>query len=88
MLTALKVQQMCQADVGQYASKRDFKPIPCGAQQLGYSAAKENSLKLCMVCLIDEDIGQSQWDPINLWLPGWEQTIKVNYYQVIHQQQL
>jgi len=51
---------MCQADDSQYAIMWDFEPIPCGAEQLGYSPAKKKSLSLCMVRLIDEDVGQSQ----------------------------
>jgi len=51
---------MWQADDSEYAIKRDFEPIPCGAEQLGYSPVKENSLGLGMLCLIDEDVGQSQ----------------------------
>jgi len=34
-----------------------------------------------MVCLIDEDVGESQYAPISLRLPGWEYTSKYNYYQ-------
>jgi len=50
----------CQVDDGQYVSKWDFEPIPRGAEQLGYSLIKENSLSLSMVRLIVEDFGQSQ----------------------------
>jgi len=49
-----------QADDSQYVIKRDLEPIPCGAERCGYSPVNENSLGLCMVSLIDEDIGQSQ----------------------------
>jgi len=55
-----KMQLICQVDDSQYAIMRDFKPIPCGAEQRGYFPVKENSLGLSMVCLIDEDVGQSQ----------------------------
>jgi len=71
----------CQADNSQYAIQWESEPIPYGAEQLGYSPVKENSLGLSMVCLIDEDIGQSQWDPIILRLPGGEQTAKDNRHQ-------
>jgi len=54
------MRRTCQADVSQYAIKRDSQPIPCGAEQLGYSPVKENGLGLSMVCLIDEDVGRSQ----------------------------
>jgi len=50
----------CQADDSQYAIKQDLEPIHSGAEQLGYSPIKQNSLGLSMVCLIDEDFGQSQ----------------------------
>jgi len=49
-----------QADDSQYAIKWDFKPIHCGAEQLGYSLVKENGPGLSMVHLIDEDFGQRQ----------------------------
>jgi len=74
---------MCQADDTQYAIKRDLKPNPCGEAQLGYSQGKENGLDLSMVCPIDDDIRQSQYDPISHRIPGWEQMNKVNYYQVM-----
>ena len=58
-MAVAKVRQTCQADNSQYAIKCDVEPIPCGAESLGYSPAKENSLSLSMVCLSDEDVGQS-----------------------------
>jgi len=50
----------CQADGSQYVIKWYLEPMPWGAEQLGYFPAKENSLGLSMVCVIDEDVGQSQ----------------------------
>jgi len=55
-----EMRLMCQADDSQYAIKWDLEPIPCGVEQLGYCPVKENSLGLSMVCLIDEDVGESQ----------------------------
>jgi len=55
-----EMRLMYQADASQYAIMRDFKPIPWGAEKLGYSPVKENGLRHSMVCLIDEDVGQSQ----------------------------
>jgi len=55
-----RVHLTCQAeDTSQNAIMRDFEPIPCGAAQLGYSPVKGNDLSLSMVCLIDDDVGQS-----------------------------
>jgi len=50
----------CQADDSQYVIKWDLEQIVCGADQLGYSPAKEKSLGLSKVCVIDEDVEQSQ----------------------------
>jgi len=55
-----RMQLMYQADDSQYAIQRDSVPIPCEAEQLGYSPVTENGLSPSMACLIDEDVGQSQ----------------------------
>jgi len=36
----------CKADDSHYSIQCDFKPIPCGVEQLGYSLVNENSLSL------------------------------------------
>jgi len=59
-MAAAEMRVTCQADDRQYAINWDSEPIPCGAEQLGYSPVKENSPGLSMVCLIDEDVQQSQ----------------------------
>jgi len=50
----------CLADDSQCASKCVSEPIPSGAEQLGYSPVKGNSLGLSMVSLIAKDVGHSQ----------------------------
>ena len=45
---------MRQADNSRYAIRKDLKPVPGGAEQLGHSPISENSLDLSMVVLIDE----------------------------------